>query len=224
MINEQLLADTERLVMHQLSRFWYDNDKYDLHEFIKSALEDMEKDYSASTSNRFFCENKIVFNPLYSVTWMIFLYRLSHRLYYAGLHEWADKVYYLNKIMHSIDWYPAIELPMHFLAEHPLGTVLGRATYGDFFFVYQGCTVGGNRKNGILYYPTIGNNVIMYANSTILGKCQIGNNVVISANCYLINEEIPSNCIVFGSSPNIVIKNRTETEIMKMTEHIWRWD
>lgn len=33
MINEQLLADTERLVMHQLSRFWYDNDKYDLFEF-----------------------------------------------------------------------------------------------------------------------------------------------------------------------------------------------
>lgn len=62
----------------------------------------------------------------------------------------------------------------------------------------------------------------MYANSTILGDCNIGNNVVISANSYLINEEVPDNCIVFGSSPNIVIKKRNEEEIKKMTDHIWK--
>lgn len=222
MITERLIVDVEKLVKHQLSNFWNDNDRYDLLDYIKSALEDMEYNYSVSKSTRFFDEKGLVFNPLYSITWMIFLYRLSHRLLGGGLQEVADKVYYLNKIMHSIDWYPAIELPIHFLAEHPLGTVLGRAVYGDFFFVYQGCTVGGNRKNGVLYYPTIGSNVIMYANSTILGNCEIGNNVVISANSYLINEKIPDNCIVFGNSPNIVIKKRSEAEIKKMTEHIWR--
>lgn len=125
--------------------------------------------------------------------------------------------------MHSNDWFYAVDLPVHFLCEHPLGSVLGRAKYGDFFFIYQGTTVGGNRRNGQLYYPTLGENVILFANSTVLGDTHIGNNVVVSANTYLINEVIPDNCVVFGKSPDIVIKQKTEEEIKQYTRHIWGW-
>lgn len=134
----------------------------------------------------------------------------------------ADRVYYLNKIMHSNDWYPAIELPVHFLAEHPLGTVLGRANYGDYFFVYQGCTVGGNRRKGKLCYPIIGEHVLMYSNSSILGDCKIGNNVIIAAGTKIINESIPDNSIVFGQSPELTIKNKDADEIKTMWSHIWK--
>ena len=75
--------------------------------------------------------------------------------------------------MHSNDWFYAVELPVHFLCEHPLGSVLGRAIYGDYLFVYQGTTVGGNRNKGILSYPKIGTNVVLYANATILGNTVI---------------------------------------------------
>lgn len=222
MITDNLIINTSNLVVHQLNNYWPSNEKVELYDYVKQALHDMDVNYSAAVNKRLYNDEGIVFNPCFSITWMIFLYRLSHRLFVDGKQEYADRVYYLNKIMHSNDWYHAIELPEHFLAEHPLGTVLGRAQYGDYFFVYQGCTVGGNRKNGKLNYPKIGKNVIMYANSTILGDCNIGNNVVISANSYLINEEVPDNCIVFGSSPNIVIKKRNEEEIKKMTDHIWK--
>ncbi len=84
-------------------------------------------------------------------------------------------------------------------------------------------TVGGNRKDGKLYYPVLGNNILIYANSTILGNCHIGNNVIISAESYIINETIPDNCIVFGKSPDIVIKNKSEEEIKDMTSFIWKW-
>lgn len=181
----------------------------------------MEENFSKSVSNRFYDEEGMVFNPYFSLTWMIFLYRLSHNLYKSGLNELAGKVYYLNKIMHSNDWFYAIDLPVHFLAEHPLGSVLGRAKYGDYFFIYQGCTVGGNRKAGVLSYPNIGNYVIMYANSTVLGDTRIGNNVVISSGTYIINENIPDNCIVFGQSPNLVIKRKTEEEMRVYFSHIW---
>ena len=86
--------------------------------------------------------------------------------------------------MHTVDWFYQVELPVHFMAEHPLCSVLGKAKYGDYFFVYQGTTV-------------------------------------IGANSYLINETIPDNCIVFGSSPEIVIKRRSQNEIISMTSHIW---
>ena len=135
----------------------------------------------------------------------------------------ADQVYYLNKILHANDWFYAVNLPTHFLFEHPLGSVLGRAVYGDYFFVYQGTTVGGNRNNGKIFYPTIGTNVILFANATVLGDTHIGNNVVISANTYLINENIPDNCIVFGKSPRIIIKPKSEKEIKNYTKNIWGW-
>lgn len=135
----------------------------------------------------------------------------------------ADIVYYLNKIMHANDWFYQIELPEHFMAEHPLGSVLGKAVYGDYLFIYQGTTVGGNRKDGALLYPTLGNNVLLYANSTVLGNTQIGNNVIIAADTYLMNEIIPDNCIVFGKSPHIKMKIKDEKYIKDMTSHIWRW-
>lgn len=109
------------------------------------------------------------------------------------------------------------------MAEHPLGSVLGKAQYSDYLFVYQGTTIGGNRKKGKLYYPKLGKNVVLYANATILGETTIGNNVIVSSNTYIINEKVPDNCIVFGQSPNIVIKEKSEPEILEMTKHIWRW-
>ena len=47
--------------------------------------------------------------------------------------------------------------------------------------------------------------------------------LIISAESYIINETIPDNCIVFGKSPDIVIKNKSEEEIKDMTSFIWKW-
>ena len=125
--------------------------------------------------------------------------------------------------MHSNDWYHAIELPIHFLAEHPLGSVLGRARYGDYLVVYQGTTIGGNRRKEKLFYPVLKNNIVLYANATVLGDTYIGNNVIISADSYIMNEVIPDNCIVFGRSPDITIKHRPEEEMKRMTSCFWKW-
>ena len=148
------------------------------------------------------------FDPYHSVQYMTFLYYLSHDIYKnANVGQICDKIYYLNKIFHSVDLFYAIDLPAHFGAEHPLGVVMGRAKYGDGFFFYQGCTVGGTRdKKGNLYYPVLGENVHMYSNSSILGRCNIGNNVNIGAGCIVKNQDVPDNSTVFGQSPNLIIK------------------
>ena len=71
-------------------------------------------------------------------------------------------------------------------------------------------------------YPEIGKHVVMYSNSKILGESKIGNNVIISANTYIKDEIIPSNCLVFGNSPNLIIKEKNENDIEKMCSHIWK--
>lgn len=217
----------ENLVLHQLKNFFIDIDEGKVVSSIKYAIKDMEENYKELSSDRYYDSGgKIIFNPCHSVTWMIFLYRLSWHLAHKNekIPKEADMVYYLNKIMHANDWYYMINLPIHFWCEHPLGSVLGRAKYSDYLMVYQNVTIGGNRKNGKIFYPTLGKNVCLYAGATILGDTKIGNNVIVSADSYLINETIPDNCIVFGKSPNIVIKAKSELEILDMTSHIWRWN
>ena len=213
-----------QLVIHQLQNFWIDFDKEAIHESIGEAIVSMNDNYCEMSSERFYTKNGgLVFNPVYSVTWNIFLYRLSRILYLKGNQQEADCVYYLNKIMHSTDWFYQIELPKHFGAEHPIGSVLGKAKYGDYLFVYQGTTIGANRTGGKLVHPILGNNVLLYTNATVLGKSVLGDNVIISADSYLLNENIPSNCIVYGKTPNIVIKKKDEKTIKEMTKHIWKW-
>lgn len=221
------LEKIEKVLLHQLRHQWLDIDETVIHSAIQKALEKTKDGFEGMPNPRFCVDGKAQFNPYMSVQWMIFLYRLSHEIYVCAednTPKEADLVYYLNKIMHSNDWFYAIDLPVHFMCEHPLGSVLGRAEYGDYFVIYQGTTVGGNRSKGELYYPVIGENVMMFANSTVLGDSHIGNNVIISAETYIINETIPDNCIVFGRSPKLIIKKKAENEIKKYTQYIWGWE
>lgn len=138
---------------------------------------------------------------------MTFLYYLSHEIYIqANDTVLCDKIYYLNKILNSVDLFYAIELPSTFAAEHPLGSVMGRAKYGEEFMFYQNCTVGGVETPKGTVYPCIGSNVHMYANSSIIGDCKIGNNVCIGAGALIKNENIEDDSLVFGQSPNLIIK------------------
>ncbi len=219
----KITGNIEDILFRQLHNYWGEIDDVAITRNIPLALSAIENNYKELPNRRLWNGEEVIFSPYMSVQWMNFLYRLSHSLYQNGGGTAADQVYYLNKIMHANDWFYAIDLPVHFHCEHPVGSVLGRAVYGDYLFVYQGTTIGGNRSNGELAYPVLGNNVILYANATVLGNTHIGNNVLISAGTYLLNEKIPDNCIVFGQSPNITIKRKSEEEIKEYTQHIWGW-
>lgn len=181
---------------------------------FENALAACEENFSHSGNKYYWQEEDGVrlcrFNPYHAVQYMIFLYYLSHDIYKnANIGQLCDKIYYLNKVLHSVDLFYAIELPAYFGAEHPLGVVMGRAKYNNGLFFYQGCTVGGTRdKEGNLFYPELGKNVHMYSNSSILGNCHIGNNVNIGAGCIVKNQDVPDNSTVFGQSPNLIIKKR----------------
>jgi serine O-acetyltransferase len=116
----------------------------------------------------------------------------------------ADRVYYLNKALNGVDLYHEVELPEIFGLDHPLGSVMGRARYSDFFFFSQSCTVGNSRGT----YPQFGEEVLMLSGAKVLGNCDIGSHVILSANSYVKDTNIPSCSIVFGSSPDLVIKQK----------------
>lgn len=61
----------------------------------------------------------------------------------------------------------------------------------------------------------------MYSNSTILGDSIIGDNVIISTGTIIKDQNILSNSIIFGKSPNLVIKNKSEEIIHELIDEIW---
>lgn len=211
---EEILA---QLLMQLKSHFFISEEEKEIIESrFEYAISACEENFSHSENKYYFTElggaKMCRFNPYHSVQYMTFLYYLSHDIYLnANIGQLCDKIYYLNKILHSVDLLYAIELPAHFGAEHPLGSVMGRAKYSNGFFFFQGCTVGGTKdKEGKDHYPVLGENVRMYANSSVLGRSHIGKNVQIGAGALVKNQDIPDDCIVFGQSPNLIIKQKNK--------------
>lgn len=69
--------------------------------------------------------------------------------------------------------------------------------------IYQGCTIGSVHGKGV---PTVGNNVVMYAGSKIVGNITIGNNVVVGANAIVV-KDVPDNAVVVGIPARVVSYN-----------------
>lgn len=199
-------ASLYKLLRRQLESFFpvldleFDNE---VTPAIDAALEKIEVCFSHQTNKYFSQGGTPFFNFYHSDQYAMFLYYVSNAISRRhGDRSVSDRIYYLNKVMNSVDIYHEVELPPVFLLGHPVGTVLGRAKYSNFFTVSQNCTVGNNK--GV--YPRFGEYVTMFSGSKVLGDCAIGNNVLISANSYVKDTNIEDNSVVFGCSPNLVIK------------------
>lgn len=182
-----------------------EGEEFTLCSAIPQALARAEKCFAASKNKYYRRDGEVFFNPYHSAQYSIFLYFLSNTLFKtSGPSLLADKVYYLNKLLNSLDLYYEIELPDVFFTDHPVGTVLGRAKYGERFSFSQGCTVGNNK--GV--YPEFGENVRLFSGARILGRCKVGSNVILSSGTYVKDTDIPDFTIVFGQSPNLTFKTR----------------
>lgn len=158
---------------------------------------------------RYRINEQAAFNPLHSDQYCVFLHYLREE---AAKNEpgsaLADKLFALNKMLHSVDFYSA-KLPNHFMVSHPLGAIIGRADFTPYghCLIYQQVTIGGSYgRGGELLYPSIGDHVILYAGASVVGRSQIGDFTVLGMGAAVKNENIPSCSLVFGTSPNLIIK------------------
>ena len=78
---------------------------------------------------------------------------------------------------------------------HPTSIVVTHCEIGENFTIYQNCTIGQKfYKSG--WYPKIGYNVTLYANSSIIGDVTVADNVVIGANSLLVKDALePGNYV-----------------------------
>lgn len=193
-------------IANQLNTFFPDGKAVKASLLLSHMAHVLEKVHYcfSHVNNRYFSDGKnTLFNHLNADQYAMFLYLLSRDLYTCGCDtSICDKVFYLNKMLHAIDVFYEVELPDIFLFVHPLGTVLGRAKYSDFFMVYQGCGIGSNHD----IYPTVGKYVSLHPGSSILGKCTVGDNCKISVNSTLLDHSLEADSIYIGKPKRYVVK------------------
>jgi len=174
----------------------------------KNALDRFEFCISKIKLPHFRKKNESFFNHLHGDHLAMFLWFLGNATYHLGDTIYATRLSHLNKTFHGIDLFHFVEMPEVFLLVHPVGTVLGRAQYRNYFVAYQNCTVG-SEISGI--YPKFEKKVILFSRSSVLGNCNVGTNVCFGANSFICNQNIKNNSIVLGQNPkNRIIKNDQE--------------
>lgn len=140
----------------------------------------------------------------------------STRSYGAQLF-FSYKYYHTKKLAQCCD----IKCRIKYVGEqqtrfpHPVGIVIGMGvSVGSGCIIFQNATIGTKslfQKD----YPTIGNEVIIGANSVIIGAITIGNNVIIGAST-LVNEDVPNNAIVVGNPMRIIgLNDKSISEMEK---------
>ena len=128
-------------------------------------------------------------------------HRIAHKLYELQV-PLLPRI--ISEIAHSetgIDIHPAARIGESFFIDHGTGVVIGATCIiGSRVKLYQGVTLGaksfpkaddGSLIKGIERHPIIGDNVIVYSHTTLLGRISIGESARIGANMW-ITEDVPA--------------------------------
>lgn len=157
--------------------------------------------------------DEIIFS--YPGLFAITIYRIAHRLRHLDV-PMIPRI--MTEYAHSrsgIDIHPGAHIGESFFIDHGTGVVIGETTeIGRRVRLYQGVTLGAlslsreecedlrNKKR----HPTIEDDVIVYANATVLGgKTVLGARSVIGGNVWL-TESVPPDTEVFLKKPELVFK------------------
>jgi serine O-acetyltransferase len=132
---------------------------------------------------------------LYAIT----AYRVAHRLLVEGASIIPRMITEHAHEKTGIDIHPGATIGRSLFIDHGTGIVVGETTrIGERVRIYQGVTLGalsvakGRRAEGKRRHPTLEDEVIIYANATILGgDTVIGRGAVIGGNCW-VTRSVPA--------------------------------
>jgi serine O-acetyltransferase len=160
------------------------------------------------------CVEEVILS--YPGFYCISVYRIAHILYRL-------KVPLIPRIMMEyvhgvtgIDINAGAEIGSPFFIDHGTGIVIGEtATIGKNVKIYQGVTLGAlSVEKGLANtkrHPTIEDNVIIYAGSTILGgKTTIGHDTVVGGNTWITESVLPHSVVY--RQHRVVVKDSKDFE------------
>lgn len=144
----------------------------------------------------------------------ITVYRLAHELYNLGVPLIPRMMTEYAHGKTGIDIHPGATIGREFFIDHGTGVVVGQTTeIGERVKIYQGVTLGalsfprdentGDIVRGRKRHPTIEDDVVIYANATILGgDTVIGRKSVIGSSAWVTRSVAPGTTVTI-EAPNL---------------------
>ena len=133
-------------------------------------------------------------------------HRVAHQLLKLGVPLIPRIISEMGHSETGIDIHPGAQIGEAFTIDHGTGVVIGSTCIiGSNVKLYQGVTLGaksfpldkdGNPIKGIPRHPIVEDNVIIYAQATILGRIRIGANSVIGGNVWVTSSLPPNTKLV----------------------------
>jgi serine O-acetyltransferase len=168
---------------------------------VRDLDETLDRVQTCVNAVRLWTENE--FDYLHSSQYCTFLYYLSNTAWRNRQDQrLCTKLFLLNKALNGFDCFYNNVLPDKFFIGHSVGIVLARTTFSNYLVLYQNSTVGKNHGEA----PVLGEGVVLYPNSAIIGRCNIGPSTVIAQGCSIINQDTPGDCYVFSNDGELTFK------------------
>lgn len=188
-----------------------------LPEVRRLVIEDIKAAYRGDPAALTYAEVKLAYPGLLAVV----THRLAHELYKLNVPVVPRMMSEWTHSRTGVDINPGARIGEGFFIDHATGVVIGETTeIGNNVKIYQGVTLGarsfsldenGNPIKHIKRHPTVEDNVVIYANATILGgDTVIGQGSIIGGNVFLM-ESVPPNSFVATKHPELHIKSGKKT-------------
>jgi serine O-acetyltransferase len=143
-------------------------------------------------------------------------YRIAHELLLLGVPLVPRMMTEYAHAKTGIDIHPGARIGPAFFIDHGTGVVIGETCdIGTHVKLYQGVTLGalsfprdaaGNIIRGMKRHPTLEDEVVVYANATILGgDTVIGRHAVIGSNVWL-TQSVAAHTVVALEKPSLRMK------------------
>lgn len=186
---------TEELLYAQLCRIIDKKAASSMIDYLPELKEQLEMDVEAAYNGDPAAESYDEIICCYPVIKAMINYRVAHKMLSLGI-SLIPRI--ITEKAHSetgIDIHPAASIGHHFTIDHGTGVVIGATCIiGNNVKLYQGVTLGaksfpldekGNPIKGIPRHPIIEDDVIIYSNSTVLGRITIGRGSIIGGNLWV---------------------------------------
>ena len=143
-------------------------------------------------------------------------YRLAHALLQLGVPILPRLISEAAHSATGIDIHPGAEIGEYFSIDHGTGVVIGETcVIGNHVRLYQGVTLGAKRfkfdaAGNILQeprHPILEDNVVVYSNSSILGRVRIGHDTVVGGNVWQTTDLPPYSRVIQGRASVSTFEN-----------------
>ncbi|WP_350347150.1 serine O-acetyltransferase EpsC [Agromyces sp. G08B096] len=162
----------------------------------------------------------------YSGLHAIWTYRLTHRMWLAGLRLPARLVSQLARFLTGIEIHPGARIGRRFFIDHGMGVVIGETSVvGDDVMLYHGVTLGGkaprNTPPGTKRHPTLEDGVTVGAGAKVLGDITVGAWSAIGANA-VVTKSAPAHSLLVGVPATARPLSHATADAARGV-HDWHW-